>query len=151
MAKKWDFQSAESLLAPLLNMSETQSRSDIYELYGDVLYSLQKPDTIVEVYYKKSLEFNQDNLRVEKKLSLMKELSEQKSWSGTKKSISGESLVPQDISGSIEKREKLDELNHFSQQRWDYMNYDISPTSKQDALIKSSIDVLEWWEQKRDW
>jgi hypothetical protein len=151
MAKKWDFLAAESLLSPLLNMSEIQSKSDIYELYGDVLYSLQKSNNVVEVYYQKSLESNNDNLRVEKKISFLKEKGTKESWSWSEVSGSGKVLTQQDLSGSLEKAEKLDELKNFSQQRWVYMNYDTSSVFRQESLIKSSLDILEWGKEKRDW
>lgn len=148
MGKKWDFVSAESLLSPLINIS-TDAR--VYELYGDVLYSIGKPSEVVLVYYTKSLEYDIMNLRVEKKIELLKmwKIETSSSWSVSGENTKSSTGLSQ--SGWEEKSKKLQELKKFSEERWNYIDYTSSPILERDALLESSLEVLRWGKEKRDW
>lgn len=150
-SKRWEYLVAESLISPLINMENLTGSGDIYELYWDILYSLGKPHDVVLVYYSRSLEYNNSNLRVEKKISLLKESNLTTSWSQNSTSQSWITNTPQFDSSTTEKNEKLNELNTIWAKRWEYLRYDSMPESNKEFLIRSSLDSLAWKKEERDW
>jgi hypothetical protein len=150
-SKQWDYLVAESLISPLINRERLTASGDIYELYWDILYSLEKPQDVVLVYYLRSLEYNNSNLRVEKKISLLKESNLTASWSQASSSQSWITNTPQYDSWTLEKTEKLNELNTIWAKRWEYLRYDSIPESDKEFLIRSSLDSLDWKKEERDW
>ncbi len=150
-SKQWDYLVAESLISPLINREHLTASGDIYELYWDILYSLGKPQDVVLVYYSRSLEYNNSNLRVEKKISLLKDSKLTASWSQESSSQSWITNTPQYDSWTLEKTEKLNELNTIWAKRWEYLRYDSILESNKEFLIRSSIDTLAWKKEQRDW
>ncbi|MBP9779629.1 hypothetical protein KBD33_03360 [Candidatus Gracilibacteria bacterium] len=150
-SKQGDYLVAESLISPLINREHLTASGDIYELYGDILYSLGKPQDVVLVYYSRSLEYNNSNLRVEKKISLLKDSKLTASGSQESSSQSGITNTPQYDSGTLEKTEKLNELNTIGAKRGEYLRYDSILESNKEFLIRSSIDTLAGKKEQRDW
>ncbi len=148
-----DFTWAESLLSPLLNNLSLPRWSEVYELYGDIAYKLDRSRESIRFYYEKSLWVDPENLRVEKKLELLSGLpiassGSTQSWSTSSGSTSTWELVEPVAS---EEQVKLEELEKLGQERGEYMDYNASPILERDALIQSSLDILEWGKEKRDW
>ncbi len=151
MARTGDYPAAESLIAPLINNPWLLSPSDVNELYGDTLYFLGRSWDIIRVYYDRALLYGSGNLRIEKKLELLREVSakNQNSWSWVTQTW----VINPEPSQSwqIEKNSRLEELKKISEERWNYMNYNTSPDREQQLLIQTSLDILEWWKEKKDW
>lgn len=147
LAKEGDFSGATALLGPLLNDTEFQNKSELYELYADLTYSLGKEVAVPIFYYRESLVYDKTNLRVEKKLSLLEE-SEKKwslwqSWSTLTATWQEDAIR--------EKQEKLQELQKTSEERWNALNYESANTKEDANMIRSTLNLLEWGKEQRDW
>jgi hypothetical protein len=89
LAQSGDYESAKSLLRPLLSSKNLSNPSDVYELYGDIIFILSQGTGDILPFYKKSLAINPTNPRIAQKIALLEikkteEKKEQNSQTGTK-------------------------------------------------------------------
>ena len=71
LAKSRDYASAKSLLSSLISNKNVSNPSDIYELYGDILFLTADGTGDTLLFYKKSLKSNPTNPRIDKKIALL--------------------------------------------------------------------------------
>ena len=122
---------AKDTLSPLINDTTLSKKSDIAELYGDLIYhsSGSLDDTLR--MYERSLTFAPSD-RVTEKITYIKNISKKKvSGSGTTEKS------PKIDSGSLIREEKKLELQAISQKRDEYLTTGIPKTS-----LKSEIQRL---------
>ena len=152
LKKQQDALSAESLISPLLNTTNMRMKWDIYELYGDIEYSLGKPRDIIQTYYQKSLDVSPANLRVMKKLELLK--SEPLSQSGQTTSTGD---TTDSSSGSLSQsgwdlwEKKFQELQDISKNRGNFIDYHATPVWQNEKMIHDSLETLDAWIEHRNW
>lgn len=151
LAQSGNFLEAKSLLSPLINNPGIVPSDRIFELYGDILYSLSGSKDDVILLYKKSLTSAQ-NLRVEKKISLLVGTS---SWkisenSGTWQD-SAFSSWSKTVSGEDMRESTKMELQRIQKQRKGLVNQDTIQSQDVKTKTQEVFQLLEWGEIKMDW
>lgn len=98
LAEKGDFTGAKSVLSPLLNEKNLENPSDVFELYGDLVYSMSGATGDILPFYLRALEYG-ENLRVEQKISMIENPSSPAD-SGSTDTGTGIAKNPETASGS---------------------------------------------------
>jgi hypothetical protein len=70
LTEKGQYLEAKSLLQPILNTKDLHNPSDVYELYGDLVYSTSGNTGDTAVFYRRALEYRTSS-RIEDKLRLL--------------------------------------------------------------------------------
>lgn len=137
LTKKQQYIQAKALISPLLNDTTQSKKSEIAELYGDLIYATSGSlDDSIRMY-ERSLSFT-PNERISKKIEYLKKISPVKTltWSTKDSLVSSGTTNP----WSLEKIQKKEELQKIGKQRAEFLsNY----TSSSDTSRKNIEKLLE--------
>ena len=149
LAKKWDFLSAKSLSAPLLNAPDTRNPGDLAELYADILYKTDAKKEDILLFYNKSLSYDNANIRIKKKIEMLSV-----SWSNIPQNSPAKDMTASGAAaiqtGSMEQQEKEKELQILQQNRKGSINFSSNP-SDEKSFLDSTLRILEGEAGQKDW
>lgn len=148
-SKKWNYDAAWALISPLLSEKITNNKEDIYELAGDISYKLRKEGTGAIRYYELALEYGGDNIRIEKKIQLLREL-----WNIWPQTVSGEEVWDSSGVTNSEKSqlwEMQKDLLKLQEERWTVLDYHASNESYEERIIRESISRITGESEKKEW
>lgn len=147
LVEKWEFQQAKSLLLPLLNSKE-EYQSDVFELYGDILYRTAWSTGDILTMYHRALGVSW-KLRIEKKIALLENKTTEGMQENTKNNTPTNTW--KSLSGNLARDIKRSEIEHLQQNRWWSVNLHMTSTSDLKRKMQDVFWVLEWGEVKKDW
>lgn len=148
LTQKQNYLEAKSLLQPLLNQQTLHNPADIYEMYGDILYTTHGNTGDILFFYQKSLTHKEVE-RVQKKIWLLNNI-QQWSWASMQESDNATTL-PTDNSGAILRDMRRVELISSWITEKDALNIYGNDIHTSDAISRA-LDLLETGSTvPRDW
>jgi hypothetical protein len=147
LSQRWDYLSAQSLIGFLLDESDRIPPSRVYELYGDLVYSLSGTSENILPFYERAY-IHEALPRIREKIEYLQLQKTQISPSET----GGLSLLQK--TGSEIGTGKYDlykkEIERLQQDRRNYMDFSASE-SDMGKMIDQVFQVLEGGNEKKDW
>ncbi len=153
LAETGDFTWAKSILFPLLNEKTIQNPSDVFELYGDLIYKTSLATGDILTSYKRSLSYG-ENLRVEQKITLI-ENPEQKTQSGSTNTGTMNKKNTETASGfaswGASREAKKQELKNLQENRKGAINFSAPMPGDIQQEVQGIFSVLGGGSEKKDW
>ncbi len=150
LVREKQYNEAKSLLQPILNNKGLANPTDVYELYGDLVYETKGSTGDVAVFYHRSLDYI-DTPRVRTKLALLDQIPLPREQSETGATNTGSITVPEDQTGALMRETRRQELTGSGVGRRESLDPYAGMTPPEDIISRTLHLVSTGSESVRDW